>query len=331
MADSDSQSRRSRRDLDKLADGTNDGSPLGLFMSEMRSMGEEDGVEPSRALAEFVSGPSRQPELVAASTTPKETDPMFTQLSTFAATTIGKVALVGATAVVAIGGLFVVSEIQNPEPVETIAADSTEASSTTTTTASQSEVEEELFALESEAGFVVYKVGEGSLVLVDVTVVDGWTVTDESTSDEINLLFKSDDGIQVDVEIELDEGEPKAHINRTPELTGTVPASSTSTTAPSNLGGEESKTTVTGKVSTTIIDEEFDDSDDELDDADELDDLDELDDEYEYGEPTSTTTTEPGNDSNGDSNDSEDESSMPDMPTTVTGPVSTTIIETPAE
>ena len=105
MVDSDPTRRRSRSELDAIADGTSDGSRLSEFVSEMRSLGDNAGVEPNRALTEFVSAPGREHDIVVASAatdSPKARIPVIAQLSALAATTIGKVALTGGVAAAAV-------------------------------------------------------------------------------------------------------------------------------------------------------------------------------------------------------------------------------------
>ena len=95
MVDSGSFRRRSRRDLDAIADGAHDGSPLSELVSQMRSLGDGDGVKPSHALTEFVSAQTQEHDVVVAAVTAesKARTPMIAQLSALAATTVGKVVL----------------------------------------------------------------------------------------------------------------------------------------------------------------------------------------------------------------------------------------------
>ena len=134
MVGSGSFRRRSRRQLDAVADGASDGSPLGDFVSEMRSLGDGEGVVPGRALTEFVSAPSREHDTVVAAlaTESKARNPMIAHLSALAATTVGKVVLTGGVAAAAVGGAVVVNEIQEPPGVEVVA--SGESSDSTTST-----------------------------------------------------------------------------------------------------------------------------------------------------------------------------------------------------
>ena len=239
MVGSGSFRRRSRRQLDAVADGASDGSPLGDFVSEMRSLGDGEGVVPGRALTEFVSAPSREHDTVVAAlaTESKARNPMIAHLSALAATTVGKVVLTGGVAAAAVGGAVVVNEIQEPPGVEVVASgessDSTtsttstsvpestststtapesstststsSSSSTTTVPGSGAVVDTEPITVDAEgAGTVTYQVRDGQLVLLDATPAAGWTLYDETRPAEIDLSFRAVVGSErVDVEIEL--------------------------------------------------------------------------------------------------------------------------------
>jgi len=205
-------------------------------------MGATDGVEPNRAVTEFVTAPGRTDELVAlAAADSKARTSVIAPLSALAATTIGKVALAGSVAAAAVGGVVVVNEIQEPEPTQIVtAADSSSTSSTSTTTPSTSTTlpdsssstttptststtdapqlveDTEPITIDADgAGSVTYQVSGGQLGLLDATPADGWTVRDESYDHEIELSFRSaDDSVRVDVEIEIDDGEIKVRIER---------------------------------------------------------------------------------------------------------------------
>ena len=112
--------RRSRRELDALADGTTDNSPLSAFVSDLRDLGSSDGVQPDRSLTEFVTAPQSDPTPTVGVDEPEEKRPVIAQLSTIAATTIGKVVLTGGVAAAAFGGAVVVSEVQEPPSVDVV-------------------------------------------------------------------------------------------------------------------------------------------------------------------------------------------------------------------
>ena len=255
MADSGPLRRRSRRNLDALADGVPDESALGRFVSDMRALGDNEGEQPNRALAEFVAAPDRAASpAVAAAGAEKARTPVITQLSTLAATTLGKVALAGGVAAAAAGGVVVVNEIQDPEPREiVITADHTSsatattetgpgaASPTSTTTAGPTSTTDSPStgpttsagptsttgldtAIEDTAptgidadgaGSVRYQVLDGQLVLLEAVAADGWTIRNESNTLEIDLSFRTTDGLQrVDVDIEIEDGRPRVRVER---------------------------------------------------------------------------------------------------------------------
>ena len=88
--------RHSRRDLDRLADGDDNCSPLGGFVQSLRAMGEGDGVTPSAALAEFVTSPTPADEpVVAGVVTPDEETRMIPQFTALLATTLQSTAQIG--------------------------------------------------------------------------------------------------------------------------------------------------------------------------------------------------------------------------------------------
>lgn len=253
MADWSRPQRRSRRELDMVADGAHAESTLGQLVSEMRSLGEHPGVEPNRALTEFVSAPRRPHDVVVAPATThsKARIPVIAQLSALAATTVGKVVLTGSVAAAAVGGAVAVNELQDPMPAQVIATadddssslsssststSSTTSSSTTTTTvdppdgttssttssssttiaAGVSVADTEAITLDADgAGTVIYQVLDGRLVLIDAIPAEGWTLRNESTAFEIDLSFRTpDDTERVDVDIEFEDGVPRARIER---------------------------------------------------------------------------------------------------------------------
>ena len=235
MADARKPRRRSRRDLDAVADGAPDETPLGAFVSEMRAMGARDGVEPNQTLTEFVSAPSREPDLVVASTTPpKARTPMIAQLSALAATTVGKVALTGGIAAAAVGGAVVVNEIQDPDPVEVVA---TADDSTSTTTPAPTATPDDDGGESAPAGSSTHAVLDAGSVTVavdglSVSVVSadpnpGWTAeieTDEPGEAQVN--FRNGDA-RIDFRAEIEDGQLRIRIRdrRTDTETETFPNS----------------------------------------------------------------------------------------------------------
>lgn len=258
MADARKPRRRTRRDLDALADGVPDGTALGEFVSEMRSLGAE-GVEPNQALTEFVRAPRRETDLVvAAATSPKERLPMIAQLSALAATTIGKVALTGSVAAAAVGGAVVVNEIQEPAPAEVIAAAendssttmapsttttaplSTSSTSTSTTSSTSTSSTTPADAVATAAGSSTHDVLDAGTVtisvdgqLVSVVSADpnsGWSAeieADELGEAEVN--FRNGDA-RVDFRAEIEDGHLRIRVRdrRTDTETETFPFGSDS-------------------------------------------------------------------------------------------------------
>jgi len=240
MEDARKPRRRSRRDLDALADGSLDGTPLSEFVSEMRSMGTDDGVAPNHALTEFVTAPSRESDMVVVSATAtKERTLMITQLSALAATTLGKVAPTGGVVVAAIGGAAVVTEIQENKPIE-LATDadgtsstspftiSSTSSSTTpsstsssTTSSSTSSTLGDDGAITSgdpsthevlDAGSVTVAVEGLSVSVVSVDAKPGWVAeieTDEPGEAQVN--FTAGDA-RVDFRAEVEDGRLRVRV-----------------------------------------------------------------------------------------------------------------------
>ena len=218
MADARKPRRRSRRDLDAVADGAHDETPLGAFVSEMRAMGARDGVEPNQTLTEFVSAPSREPDLVVASTSPpKARTPMIAQLSALAATTVGKVALTGGIAAAAVGGAVVVNEIQEPDPVEVVAT-ADDSTSTTTPAPTPTPDDGESAPVGSsthgvlDAGSVTVAVDGLSVSVLSADPSAGWTAeieTDEPGEAQVN--FRNGDA-RVDFRAEIEDGQLRVRI-----------------------------------------------------------------------------------------------------------------------
>ena len=217
MADPRKPRRRSRRDLDALADGTTDGTPLGDFVSEMRSMGARGGVEANQSLTEFVSAPRREPDLVVASTTsPKARNPMIAQLTALAATTVGKVALTGGIAAAAVGGAVVVNELQEPGPDEVVAS-AADTTSTTTSAASPGDDGESAPVGSSthavlDAGSVTVAVDGLSVSVVSADPNPGWTAeieTDEPGEAQVNFR---NGAARVDFRAEIEDGQLRIRI-----------------------------------------------------------------------------------------------------------------------
>ncbi len=279
--------RHSRRDLDRLADGTDDGSPLGEFVVSLRAMGETDGVAPSAALAEFVSSPSHaeEPAVVGAVTPDEETSRMIPQLTALLATTAGKLALTGGVAAAAITGAVVVADplpsddvlvtatgdSSTPTTETTVGGSSTSVTSVTVTSTTETTAGTSPSTTSTNSddttgvvpvdgvetvpvpgvGSVTYQVVDGVPSLVSVDASAEWQVIDESTPGEVDLSFRAADGRRIDVDIEREDGEIRVRVrDKSDDL---------------DLDDDDSD------------DRNDDADDDEADEADEVDDADEAD------------------------------------------------------
>ena len=88
--------RHPRAELDRLADGVDDGSELARFLAEVRSSRDVPPTAPNPTLTEFVSAPLRETDEAP---DPTRTKPMIAGLLTAAGTTAGKIGLAAAALV----------------------------------------------------------------------------------------------------------------------------------------------------------------------------------------------------------------------------------------
>ncbi len=242
MNDHQRPRRRSKAELDALADGSDDGSELAAVLGEMKHASQRVApTAPNRMLTEFVSTPGLPSE--TAPSTPR-TKSMLTTIIATVGTSAGKLVLAGSAAAAVVTGAIVMDSVPfaPQQSTEVIAAGTDGSSSTTTNRTSDSSQTTQTTSTSQtsqtsqtdtstssndtnsssgnpsgpavdapaqviqvlDGGSITVAVENGVPVLIDTQPNDGWTVNDEgSTFGAIDLAFRrGSDRIDVDVEVE---------------------------------------------------------------------------------------------------------------------------------